>query len=121
MICCCKGGNEHILKSLYGTFRRVEAVIMWLDELKLEFFLCKRLFNVFCCLIIHNVEFWLELFLHKLVEICFLCVEDASIIQPGNRRGHDGICFIMVNDQETHAPVERHEREVTRQVVVNNS
>jgi hypothetical protein len=63
--------------------------------------------HVFCCLIIHNIEFRLELFLRKLVKICFIGVEDASIIQPGNRHGHDGICFIMVNDQETNAPIKK--------------
>ncbi len=121
MICCCEGRNGRILKSLYGAFHCIDVVIVWLNELKLAFFFRKKLFDVFFCLIIHNVEFWLEPFLRKLVKICFIGVEDASIIQPGNRHGHDGICFIMVNDQESHAPIKRHKREVTPQVIVNDS
>ncbi len=57
-ICGAKGANELVLECLDGAFCHVDAVVVWLDELKAHIFRLEVSFYNFCCLIIHDVYFW---------------------------------------------------------------
>ena len=68
-----------------------------------------------CCLIVHNVQFYLESFLLEHVEILFVGVEYYYICRE------NGVGFVVVHHKITYATVDRHKWDIPCHVVVHYS
>ncbi len=69
-----KGADESIFKCLDSPFSSIDAVIAGLDKLEATLLWGKVRFDCFCCLIVHDVDFWGVPFAHKKFEVLFVCV-----------------------------------------------
>ena len=106
MICCCKGRDKCIFKCLYGPFGRVHTMIVLFDELQVAIICQKESFDVFCGLIIHDVELRLESFAGEFVEVFLVCVKDCFVVQTFVGGGKDEVGFVMVQNKETDTAIQ---------------
>ncbi len=65
-------------------------------DLQFAVVLGKEFFDVLSCLIVHDIQFWLEVFSSQLFEIFLVCMKYADIVQSSNGCGEDGIGFVAV-------------------------
>jgi predicted solute-binding protein len=75
-----QGGDKSVLERLDCLLCRVDAVVMRLYELQSAILLGEKLFNVFCGLVIHDIQFWFESLTCEVVKVRFVRVEDADIV-----------------------------------------
>ena len=76
---------------------------------------------MFCCLIVHDVEFRFETFLFKHDELFFICVKHGDVREVVDGGGENAVGFIMVHDEVADGSVERHEWEVSCHVVIDDT
>ena len=76
---------------------------------------------MFCCLIVHDVELRFETFLFKHGELVFICVKHCDVREVVNGGGKNAVGFVMVHDEMADGSVERHEREVSCHVVIDDA
>ncbi len=69
-----KGADESIFKCLNSSFSSVDAVIAGFDKLEATLLWGKVPFDCFCCLIIHDVDFWGVPLSYKKFKVLFVCV-----------------------------------------------
>ena len=105
-VCCGQGRNECILKCLDGPFGHVHTMIVWFEELQVAIILRKESLDVFCGLIIHDVELRLESFAGEFVEVFLVCVKDCFVVQTFDGGGKDEVGFVMVQNKETDAAIQ---------------
>jgi hypothetical protein len=60
-----KGANESIFKCLNSSFSGFDKVIAVFDKLEVTLLWDKVQFDCFCCLIVHDVDFWGVPFAYK--------------------------------------------------------
>jgi hypothetical protein len=75
-----QGSKKSILERLDCLLCRVDAVVMWLYKLQSAILLGEKLLNVFCGLVIHDIQFRFESFTCEVVEVHFVRVEDADVV-----------------------------------------
>jgi predicted solute-binding protein len=75
-----QGGDKSILELLDYLLCRVDAVVMRLYKLQSAILLGEKLFNVFCGLVIHDIQFRFESLTCEVVEVHFVRIEDADVI-----------------------------------------
>ncbi len=69
-----KGANELIFECLDCLFSGVDAVIARFNELEVTLLWGKVRFDCFCCLIVHDVDFWGVPIAHKKFKVLCVCV-----------------------------------------------
>jgi hypothetical protein len=69
-----EGADELIFECLDCPSSGVDGMIAGFDELEATLLWSKVCFDCFCCLIVHDVNFWGVPFAHKKFEVLFLCV-----------------------------------------------
>jgi hypothetical protein len=69
-----EGTVESIFKCLESLFSGVDVVIAGLDELEATLLWGKVRFDCFCCLIVHNIDFWGVPFAYKKLNVLFVCI-----------------------------------------------
>jgi hypothetical protein len=72
-----KGSNESIFECLDCPFSGVNMVIARFDELEVALLWGKVQLDCFCCLIVHDTDFWGVPFAHKKFKVLFVCVKDT--------------------------------------------
>jgi hypothetical protein len=55
-------------------------MVMGLDELEFAFVFIQKLLDVFCDLVVHDIELRLEPFLAELIKLFFVCFKNSCII-----------------------------------------
>ncbi len=83
-------------------------------ELELALLLRQECFDVLCGLVVHDVNFRFVPLRGEVIELHFVCLENAFVIQARNGGRQDCVCFIVIHNKKTYAPIERHERERSR-------
>jgi hypothetical protein len=61
-VCCSQCWNESTHECLDSAFGCIGAMVMQLNKMQFAIIFDKKSFNVLCCLIIHDVQFWFECF-----------------------------------------------------------
>jgi hypothetical protein len=107
-----KGADEPVLERLYSTFSRVDAVVARFDQLELTLLWGEIRFDCFCCLIVHDIKFWVVPFANQEFKVLFVCIQYALRVEARDWRGEDGVGFVVVHHEETDVTIEGHEREV---------
>jgi hypothetical protein len=69
-----EGADEFIFKCVDSPFSGIDAVIAGADKLEATLLWGKVQFDCFCCLIVHNVDFWSVPFAYKKFEVLFVCI-----------------------------------------------
>jgi hypothetical protein len=55
-------------------------------------------------LVVHDVDFWREPFFGEVLELHFVCIENADVVKARNGLGQNCICFIMVHGKKQTLP-----------------
>jgi hypothetical protein len=69
-----EGANELIFKCLDSSFSDIDMVIAGFNDLEATLLWGTVRFDCFCCLIVHDVDFWGVPFAYKKFEVLFVCV-----------------------------------------------
>ncbi len=69
-----KGADESIFKCLDSSFSGIDMVIAGFDKLEATLLWGKVQFDCFCCLIVHDVDFWGVPFAYKKFEVLCVCI-----------------------------------------------
>ncbi len=86
-------------------------MVVGLNKLELAFVLGEILLDVFCCLIVHDVQSWFETFRLEHLKLLFIRLKDGDIVTTRNWGCKDGVGFIVVQYKEAHTSIVRHEWE----------
>jgi hypothetical protein len=54
-ICGAEGSDKSVFERLNRSFRRIDAMVVWFNQLKCAILRDKVLFDCSCCLIVHNI------------------------------------------------------------------
>jgi hypothetical protein len=79
-VCGGQVSDKSVLERLDCSLCRVDPVVMQLYELQSAILLGEILFNVFCGLVIHGIQFLFESFTCDVVKVHFVRVEDADAV-----------------------------------------
>ncbi len=69
-----KGTDESIFKCLDSSISSIDAVIAGFNKLEATLLWGKVRFDCFCCLIVHDIDFWGVPLAYKKFEVLFVCV-----------------------------------------------
>ncbi len=116
-----KGGNEHVLESLDGLFCTVDLMIVGFDKLQFALIFHWKLFDLFCGLIVHDVQSGFDAFDGEFVKILFVLLEYCLVGKACDWRCQNCIWFKTTKDKESYATIEGYEQIIARQVMIDNT
>jgi hypothetical protein len=108
-----------IFKCLDRAFSGVDTVIVGFNEQEVALLRCEEAFDLFACLIIHDIQFYREPSAREEIKLLLVGSEYCGVLHVWDWEAEDCIRLVMVDNEEAHVAFERHVREVSRQVAVH--
>ena len=107
-----------IFERLDGSFSGVDSMVIWLDELDSAILLLHEIFDGRSCLIVGDVESWLESFAGEDVEDGPESSNDVTVGCRGDRDSEDVVRIICICNKEKLLALQGTRRKVTGAVCV---